>query len=214
MSIDRALERSYQNPIIGHGYDAFSWLLYGPIGGRNALRERALDFIDVRAGEQVLELGCGTGGITQKLVGRGAIVTAVDWSEPMLRVARSRASGARFVRSEITSFVPDRAYDLVLLAFVLHECAPDARARALDISRAALTERGRLAVVDHAEPEAGLVPKAIFSMIHGFEPPPTGAWARSDFEAEITRAGFAPERSTRLARGTARAVVASAVRPA
>ena len=212
MSIDRALERSYQNPVIGHGYDALSWLIYRPIGGRNALREQTLDFIDIRPGERVLELGAGTGGITAKLVARGAVVTAVDWSEPMLRVARSRASSARFVRSEITSYVPDRTYDLVLLAFVLHECAADARARALEVARSALSDGGRLAVVDHAEPEEGFLPKAIYSFIHGFEPPPLGAWARSDFEVEIERVGFVPERRTRLARGTARAVVASAPR--
>ncbi|HTU59547.1 MAG TPA: methyltransferase domain-containing protein [Polyangiales bacterium] len=210
MSIDRALERSYQNPIIGHGYDALSWLLYRPLGGRNTLRERALDFIDIRHGQRVLELGCGTGGITQKLVARGAAVTAVDWSEPMLRIARARAGSARFVRSEITSHVPDRTYDLVLLAFVLHECVPDARARALAVARAALTQHGRLAVVDHAEPETGALAKAIYALIHGFEPPPLGDWARSDFEAELVRAGFTPDRRLRLARGTARAVVASA----
>jgi ubiquinone/menaquinone biosynthesis C-methylase UbiE len=210
MSIDHALERSYQNPIIGHGYDALSWLIYRPLGGRDALRESALDFIDIRRGQRVLELGCGTGGITEKLVARGAVVTAVDWSEPMLRVARARAGSARFVRSEITSHVPERAYELVLLAFVLHECSAEARASALAVARAALIEQGRLAVVDHAEPESGVLPKAVYSLIHGFEPPPCGAWARSDFEAELVRAGFTPERRIRLARGTARAVVASA----
>jgi ubiquinone/menaquinone biosynthesis C-methylase UbiE len=212
MSTDRALERSYQNPIIGHGYDALSWLIYRPLGGRDALRESALDFIDVRPGQEVLELGCGTGGITAKLVERGARVTAVDWSEPMLRLARARAGSARFVRSELTAYVPDRKYELVVLAFVLHECSPAARAAALAVAFAALAADGRVAIVDHAAPESGLLPRAIFSVIHGFEPATVDDWARSDFSPELRQAGFEPERSVRLARGTARAVVARRAR--
>jgi hypothetical protein len=80
------------------------------------------------------------------------------------------------------------------------------------VSRAAVASDGRLAIIDHSEPEAGILPRAIFSLIRGFEPPSLDDWARSDFEAEIRRAGFEPERRVRLARGTARAVVASVPR--
>src|SRR5687767_2342029 len=96
MSKDVALERSYRNPFIGYGYDALSWLVYSPLGGRSALREQALNLLDLTAGERVLELGCGTGGITSQLLRRGALVTAVDWSEPMLKIAKQRAPGATF----------------------------------------------------------------------------------------------------------------------
>jgi ubiquinone/menaquinone biosynthesis C-methylase UbiE len=208
MSKDEALERSYRNPLIGYGYDALSWLVYSPLGGRDGLRERALDLAAVRPGERVLELGCGTGGITQKLLERGARVTAVDWSEPMLRSARRRAAGARFVQSEITAYAPDTEYDLVLCAFVLHEVSPEDRALALGVARRALAPGGRVAVVDHAEPSQGYVPRAVFKFVHAFEPPAIADWARGSFEPEIERAGFEIIRRAALARGTARAVIA------
>lgn len=208
MSKDAALERSYQNPLIGYGYEALSWLVYSPLGGRSALREQALDLVDLRAGARVLELGCGTGGITRRLVRRGALVTAVDWSEPMLKLARKRAPAADFVKSELTEYRPREEFDVVLLAFVLHELQPQERSRALAVASRAVAATGRVAVVDHAAPNSGVVAKSMFRFVHAFEPPSVSEWARSDFEAELVAAGLTPYRSTALAQGTARAVLA------
>lgn len=210
MSKDIALEKSYQNPLIGHGYDALSWLVYAPLGGRAALREQALDLIDPRAGARVLELGCGTGGVTSRLVRRGALVTAVDWSKPMLKIARQRAPQADFIQSELTEYQPQGEFDIVLLAFVLHELEPQERARALAVATGAVSSTGRVAVVDHAVPETGLMAKSMFRFVHAFEPPSVSAWARSNFEPELVAAGLRPYRSATLAQGTARAVLAKA----
>lgn len=209
MSKDIALEKSYQNPLIGHGYDALSWLVYAPLGGRAALREQALDLVDPRAGARVLELGCGTGGITGRLVRRGALVTAVDWSEPMLEIARQRAPQADFVRCELTEYQPQGEFDIVLLAFVLHELEPQERARALAVATRAVSSTGRVAVIDHAAPETGLVAKSMYRFVHAFEPPSVSDWARSNFEPELMAAGLRPHRRALLAHGTARAVLAS-----
>jgi len=56
------------------------------------LREHA-----VGAGSRVLDLGCGTGLVSARLVAAGCIVTGVDPSEAMLAHARSRVPGATFV---------------------------------------------------------------------------------------------------------------------
>ncbi|MBL8956602.1 MAG: class I SAM-dependent methyltransferase [Myxococcaceae bacterium] len=208
MSKNEALEASYQNPLIGHGYDALSWLIYSPLGGRETLRREALDAVGVAAGQRVLELGCGSGGLTRRLVERGARVTSVDWSGPMLRLARTRAPAATFVRSELTAFVPAETFDLVLFAFVLHELEPGERAAALRVARAAIGPGSRLAVVDHAEPARGAVARGVFKLMVGFEPRSMSAWARGGFDDELGAAGFAVETSTSLARGTARVVTA------
>jgi SAM-dependent methyltransferase len=56
------------------------------------LREHA-----VGAGSRVLDLGCGTGLVSARLVAAGCIVTGADPSEPMLAHARLRVPGAAFV---------------------------------------------------------------------------------------------------------------------
>jgi ubiquinone/menaquinone biosynthesis C-methylase UbiE len=208
MSKNAALERSYQNPLIGYGYDALSWLVYSPLGGRGVLRDQALDLLALKAGERVLELGCGTGGITSRLLRRGALVTAVDWSEPMLRIAKRRAPGARFAKSELTEYQPQGEFDVVLLAFVLHELTRAERGRALAVAASALAKSGRVAVVDHAAPETGRVAKSMFRFVHAFEPPSVSDWTKSNFEPELVAASFWPYRRALLARGTARVVLA------
>lgn len=57
----------------------------------------AMERLAVRAGERVLDIGCGTGQTTIELarrVGPAGEVTAVDISEPMLARARARATEA------------------------------------------------------------------------------------------------------------------------
>src|SRR6476661_6219054 len=53
------------------------------------------DLADVRAGQQVLDVGCGPGALTAELVARlGApAVSAVDPSEPFVAAARARNPG-------------------------------------------------------------------------------------------------------------------------
>lgn len=136
-------------------------------------------------------------------------MTAVDWSEPMLRIARQRAPGATFVQSEITAYAPRVEYDLVLLAFVLHELSHEERALALGVARRALVSGGRVVVVDHAAPSEGYLPKALFQLVHSFEPPSIVEWARSSFEPELERAGLGITQRATFARGMARGVVAT-----
>ncbi len=49
----------------------------------------------VECGDPVLDLGCGTGMLACAIAAKGLSVTAVDQADAMLRVARSRAGGAK-----------------------------------------------------------------------------------------------------------------------
>lgn len=70
----------------------------------------------LKAGASVLELGCGTGRLTRKLVEWGLSVTAVDESVEML----AEVSGyAQAVPSSIESLNLGRRFDRVLLASCL-----------------------------------------------------------------------------------------------
>jgi len=77
-------------------------------------------------GKKVLEIGCGTGRITEMLVRWGATVTATDISKEMLEVARARLDGVRGMASPefrvMSVFDIDidlRSYDLVIMINVL-----------------------------------------------------------------------------------------------
>lgn len=86
--------------------------------------DRALG--DVR-GLDVLDVGTGTGRHAIRLAARGARVTAIDFSEPMLERARAKpgADRVRFENHDVTRTLPypDRSFDRVLSALVLEHVA-------------------------------------------------------------------------------------------
>lgn len=52
--------------------------------------EALLDLIDAAPGALAVDLGCGNGGLTGKLIERGYRVVGVDASAPMLALAKER----------------------------------------------------------------------------------------------------------------------------
>ncbi|WP_019808811.1 class I SAM-dependent methyltransferase [Saccharomonospora halophila] len=77
----------------------------------------ALD--EFRPTGNVLELACGPGTWTGRLLRHATEVTAVDSSPEMLAHAADRhgTERVRYVRSDIFDFTPDRRYDVVFFGF-------------------------------------------------------------------------------------------------
>lgn len=83
------------------------------------------------AGLRVLDAGCGPGLYAEELLARGAVVTAVDASEPMLELARARlGERATVLRADLDDPLPfaDASFDLVVSALVVHHVADRAAA--------------------------------------------------------------------------------------
>lgn len=78
----------------------------------------------VPSGGDLLELACGTGIWTRRLVARAASVTAVDAAPEMIEIARRRAPQARFVRADIFNWQAPRRYDTIFLGFWLSHVPP------------------------------------------------------------------------------------------
>ena len=74
-------------------------------------------------GAVVLEVGCGTGQLTERLAGRGFRLTAIDIGPSMVAAARQRLAGAD-VSFHVTSFedllAADRSFDLVISSAAFH----------------------------------------------------------------------------------------------
>lgn len=99
--------------------------------------------VAARAGERVLDAGCGTGRNLPGLLDAGAIVTGSDFSSGMLRLARQRHPDIGFVQADLQATWPfrDGAFDVVLCALVgEHLDRLDVVARE---SRRVLTPSGR-----------------------------------------------------------------------
>jgi len=97
--------------------------------------------------KRILELGCGTGRVTEVLV-RHADVTAVDLLVEMLRLACRRAPAANFVAADLRQFAFAQPFDLIVLADdpMAHLISIDDRARALRLIADHLTADGRVVI--------------------------------------------------------------------
>jgi len=92
--------------------------------GKNAafvhgLAGGVLEWLDAKAGESILDLGCGDGQLTQRIAATGARVEGVDLSPEMVAAARSRGVDAREGRAESLPFA-DRSFDAAFSNAVLH----------------------------------------------------------------------------------------------
>jgi SAM-dependent methyltransferase len=87
------------------------------------LSSQLADLAGVRAGQRVIDVGCGTGALTAELVGRlgPAGVAAVDPSESFVEATRQRYPGAdvRHAPAEELPY-PDGAFDAALAQLVVH----------------------------------------------------------------------------------------------
>ena len=72
---------------------------------------------------KVLEIGCGTGKNTEWLIGKAAMITAVDLSDQMLARAKDKITSNRveFKQADITARwnFRDGLYDLVTFSLIL-----------------------------------------------------------------------------------------------
>jgi SAM-dependent methyltransferase len=79
-----------------------------------------LDLLMPRAGERILDLGCGTGHLAAKLAAAGVEVVGIDSSPDMVARARQSYPGIRFDVGDARDFAFAEPFDAVLSNAVLH----------------------------------------------------------------------------------------------
>jgi very-short-patch-repair endonuclease/trans-aconitate methyltransferase len=86
--------------------------------------EALLDLLAPKPGERILDLGCGTGDLTQKIADCGATVIGLDSSLDMIAAARAKYPVIEFVPGDATSFAFDAPFDAVFSNATLHWVKP------------------------------------------------------------------------------------------
>lgn len=178
-----------QEPASTSSWDAAD---YARIGGFvPALGAAALDLLDPQPGEHILDLGCGDGVLTEKIVERGASVVGIDNSVSMIGAARARGLDARLMDAADLRF--DEAFDAAFSNATLHWVLDKERAaRAIWF---ALKPGGRFAGEMGGEGNLLRLREALDEELvgRGFEPPVEAAnWYPSvgQFTSVYENAGF------------------------
>jgi trans-aconitate methyltransferase len=82
--------------------------------------EDLVDLLKPHAGERILDLGCGTGYLTNVIASSGASVVGIDNSIEMITKAKEEYSQLDFQVQSATSFHFDEHFDAVFSNAVLH----------------------------------------------------------------------------------------------
>jgi SAM-dependent methyltransferase len=156
------------------------------------LIERAWDLAGLRAGAEVLEIGCGTGQLTRALLDRGLRVTAIEPGEQLLRLARENLTPGAEIEFLNTRFedaaLAQGRFQAVFCASSIHWIDP-----ALSWKRAAdaLAPEGTLALLQYFpgdEERSVADQRAVLDVIAAIAPEVAARWPRYG-DAEATLAG-------------------------
>ena len=99
-----------------HGWDPTGYIRHA--GFVPAYGEDVVDLLAPAAGQTILDLGCGEGSLTRKIIEHGATVIAVDASPEM--VARARAEGIDARRGDGQTLDFDASFDAVFSNAAMH----------------------------------------------------------------------------------------------
>jgi ubiquinone/menaquinone biosynthesis C-methylase UbiE len=190
-------------------YDLFVWLV--SLGRERVYRGKALDLANLKPGESVLDVGCGTGTLAiaaKQRVGSTGRVCGVDASPEMLARAGKKATKAGtevvFKNGVVEALpFPDGQFDAVLSTVMLHHLGPKARQQCAHEVRRVLKPGGRVLAVDFARPAQGT--KGLLDHFHHH-----GYVNLQDLVALLTEAGLKTVNSGAVGIGDLQFVLASA----
>lgn len=177
------MKNLYGSRWIAYAYDILASLVWLP--SKHKLYDKSLSLTSIGQGDMVLELGCGTGFLTQKLQEKGTETVAVDFSRAMLDRAGRRAPKARFIYSNVLHYTDSRRYNYILLFFLLHELDFKDRKTLLGLAKNLLKENGEIIICDFSIPRRGIM-KTLFPLfLRLWEPKSTGDFLREGITREL-----------------------------
>ncbi|HWH93863.1 MAG TPA: class I SAM-dependent methyltransferase [Baekduia sp.] len=159
--------------------------------------EEAIRRLDLRPGQRVLDIGCGSGAFLALAAGRGAHVCGLDASDALLERARDRVPAAELLQGDMNALpFADDTFDVVtgFNAFFFAQDMAGALREAARVARG----RGSVLIQVFGPPERCDL-EAAKAVIRPFlPPPPPGAaaapelWRPGALEAAATAAGLTP----------------------
>jgi demethylmenaquinone methyltransferase/2-methoxy-6-polyprenyl-1,4-benzoquinol methylase/phosphoethanolamine N-methyltransferase len=177
-------------------YDALTYLL--TLGQVGRLRARTVALARLEPGERVLDVGCGTGGVTlpaRQRVGGGGAAAGIDPSPEMIAVARRKARRAGLeidFRVGVIEALPyaDGSFDAVTSSLMMHHLPEPLQVSGLAEVYRVLKPGGRLLIADMLPAGRSVHQRLVAAL--GLHHGDRAARAIAGLPERLAGAGFAP----------------------
>src|SRR4028119_408234 len=147
------MSKDFWNSALYEKNHAFVWQ-YG---------ESIVELLAPQAGEQILDLGCGTGQLTEKIAQTGAFVQGIDSSLSMISAAKDNYPHIKFSVADARNFQVEDPLDAVFSNAVLHWIKqPDA---VINCVEKALKPGGRFVAEFGGKGNVGAIVRALLSVL-------------------------------------------------
>jgi ubiquinone/menaquinone biosynthesis C-methylase UbiE len=133
---------------------------------RSRFRRKQIGMVDLRKGEKVLEVGCGTASLSilaKQVTGETGIVEGIDLAPKMVAKAQGKARASHleigFKCASIDALpYPDECFDAVISSFMFHHLPVEIKKRGLEEVYRVLKRGGRFFLCDFGSPHYLTIP--------------------------------------------------------
>jgi ubiquinone/menaquinone biosynthesis C-methylase UbiE len=133
---------------------------------KSKFRKNQIKLIDIRKGEKVLEVGCGTGALSilaKIAVGESGEVDGIDIAPKMIATAQQKARKSNlkinFRIAPVNELpYPDNSFDLVISSLMFHHLPVKVKKEGLEEIHRVLKKEGRLFLCDFGSPHILTLP--------------------------------------------------------
>lgn len=141
-------------------YDALATII--TLGQVGRLRRMTVEQALLQPGESLLDVGCGTGGVTlpaKMRVGENGSAAGIDPSPEMIAIARRKAHRAGIdidLRVGVVESLPfpEETFDVVIASLMMHHLPRQLQVKGLAEIRRVLKPGGRILIADMLRPGA------------------------------------------------------------
>ncbi|MEA3281121.1 MAG: class I SAM-dependent methyltransferase [Euryarchaeota archaeon] len=175
-------------------YDPLVRFISSFFGGEENLRRLTISKMNLKHGQKVLDVCCGTGtlcAMIAEVVGGDGEVVGVDLSENMLKKAENKSGDTIqfcYANAEKIPYA-DGYFDRASVTFGLHEMPHSVRMNVLREMRRMLKPGGRITVLDYSYPKRTLA-MPLFKVWMLVEGDTARDFIRRDLSSMIRDAGF------------------------
>lgn len=125
-----------------------------PFAGYKKVLGTIFDIIKNESGKNILDIGFGTGILSQKLYDDGCSICGVDFSPKMIEIAKQKMPNATLIQHDFTKGLPafpsDEMFDFIVCTYAIHHLDDTQKIQLIKRSIDLLSTEGKVLIGDVA----------------------------------------------------------------